>query len=201
MLMLFLEQAAGNHLIIAGDLVPEGTSLVTPDLDGVKMLEITPMFQWCTTNIFLHTSMGVERGYEFENFSNKALFSVSSGKKQVSRLLAPTLEKLLKKSTSGPPWKKRPDAHAHKHAKLHHFCKKLCCITPYRKIVQQHQCSKQAVAGCQTVHRIFCETNTKSCQMHCHITENTLQIILTKYCQNSATCFSLNDLLLQWTQY
>jgi len=126
MLMLFLEQAAGNHLIIAGDLVPEGTSLVTPDVDGVKMLEITPMFQWCTTNIFLHTSMGVERGYEFENFSNKALFSVSSGKKQVSRLLAPTLEKLLKKSTSGPPWRKRPDAHAHKHAKLHHFCKKLC---------------------------------------------------------------------------
>ena len=58
-----------------------------------------------------------------------------------------TQEKLLEKSTSGPHWKKLPDAHAHKHVKLHQFCKKLCCITPYRKTVQQHQCGKQAVAG------------------------------------------------------
>jgi len=62
---------------------------VTPDLDGVKMLKITPIFYWCGTNVYLYTSMGVERGHEFENFSNKAVFSVSSGKKQISPLLAP----------------------------------------------------------------------------------------------------------------
>jgi len=41
-----------------------------------------------------------EEGQEFENFSKKAVFLVSGGKKQISSLLAP-LEKLLEKSTSG----------------------------------------------------------------------------------------------------
>ena len=39
------------------------------------------------------------------------------------------------------------------------------------------------------MHDVFCQTVTQSCQ----ITNNILQIILTKYCQNSATFFSLND--------
>jgi len=41
---------------------------------------------------------------KFEIFCKKALFLVSSGKKQISPLLAP-LEKLLEKSISGLPWK------------------------------------------------------------------------------------------------
>ena len=40
------------------------------------------------------------------------------------------MDKRLEKSISGPPGKKFSDAHAHKHVKLHHFCKKLC-FTPY----------------------------------------------------------------------
>jgi len=33
-----------TYFVLANDLVPEGTSLVTPDLVGVKTLEITPIF-------------------------------------------------------------------------------------------------------------------------------------------------------------
>jgi len=51
----------------------------------------------------------------------------------------PTQEKLLEKSTSGPLGKNFSDAHAHKHAKLHHMA--------IGKTVQQHQCGKQARAG------------------------------------------------------
>jgi len=57
-----------------------------------------------------------------------------------------TLQKLLQKSTSAPPAKNFSDTHAHKHVKLHHFCKKLWCITPSGNPVQQHQCGKQATA-------------------------------------------------------
>jgi len=62
----------------------------------------------------------VGRGQEFENFSQSAVFLVSSSKKQISPLLAP-LEKILEKSTSGPSWKKsfrRP-------------CTQACKITPF----------------------------------------------------------------------
>jgi len=51
--------------------------------------------------------MGVGRGREFENVSKTRVFSISSGKKQISPLLGPT-EKLLEKSTSGPPEKFLP---------------------------------------------------------------------------------------------
>jgi len=36
---------------------------------------------------------------------------------------------------------------------------------------------------------------------HFQITNNMLELMSTKYCHNSATFFSLNDLLYQWTQY
>ena len=87
------------------------------------------------------------------------------------------------------------DAHAHNNVKLHHFCKKVYCITRSGNTVQQHQCGKQSIAGQQTVHGVFCQTITKSCQIHCQITNNMLEIISSKYCPNSATLFSLNDLL------
>ena len=41
-----------------------------------------------------------------------------------------------------PPRKNLFEAHAHKHVKLHHFCKKMCCITSSGKNLQQHQCGK-----------------------------------------------------------
>jgi len=61
------------------------------------------------------------------------------------------------------------DAHAHKHVKWHHFCEKLCCITPPGNTAQQHKCDKQSIAGWQTVHGAFCQTITKSCQIDCQI--------------------------------
>jgi len=57
-----------------------------------------------------------EGGQEFENFSKKAVFLVSSGKNRISPL-PPPLERLLEKSSSAPPWKKSF------RVKLHHFCK------------------------------------------------------------------------------
>jgi len=77
-------------------------------------------------------------------------------KNKFSSLLAPPLEKLLEKSISATPRKNPSDAHAHKHVKSHHFCKNLCCISPPGNTVQQHQCCKQAIAGWQMVHGVFC---------------------------------------------
>jgi len=56
-----------------------------------------------------------EEGQEFEKFSKKVVFLVSGGKNQISSFLSP-LEKLLEKSTSGPPWKnsfRRPCTYKH----------------------------------------------------------------------------------------
>jgi len=37
--------------------------------ENVETLEITPIFQCCSTKFFLHTTMCIGRGQEFENFS------------------------------------------------------------------------------------------------------------------------------------
>jgi len=63
-----------------------------------------------------------------------------------------------RKTPLATPGKKPSDNHAYKHVKLHHFCEKLCCITPSDNTVQQHQCGQQAIAGWQTMHGIFCQT-------------------------------------------
>jgi len=104
--------------------------------NGVKTLQITPICNGVVRTFSYTQAWLSEGGPEFEHFSKKALFLVSSGKKQISPLSAP-LEKLLEKSTSVPPGKNPSNAHTHKHAKLH--CKKLCCITPSGNTVQQHQ--------------------------------------------------------------
>jgi len=117
-------------------------------------------------------------GQEFEIFSKKPVSLVSSGKKQISPLLPP--RKTWKNPLLPPPWKnsfRRSCTHA---CKLHHFCKKLCCILPSGNTVQQHQCGKQTIAGWQTVHGVCCQTITKFCQ----ITNNIVKIL-----PNSAAFF------------
>jgi len=52
------------------------------------------------------------------------MFLVSSAVKTKFHHFWPPIEKGLEKSTSAPPGKNPSDAHAHKHVKLHHFCKK-----------------------------------------------------------------------------
>jgi len=68
----------------------------------------------------------------------------------------------------------------HKHAKLHYLATLFDNIIVLSNPEQSHQ----------IVHRVFCQTFTKSCQ----ITKHVLQIILPKHCQLSANLFSLNDL-------
>jgi len=61
-----------------------------------------------------------EEGQEFQISAKNAVFLISSGKTQISPLFAP-VEKLLEKSTSGPPWKnsfRRP-------------CAQACKMTPF----------------------------------------------------------------------
>jgi len=126
----------------------------------------------------LHTSMVSEGGREFENFSKKGIFVVSSGKKQISLLLAPP-RKTFRKIHQWLSCKTPFDAHAHnKHVKLHHFRKIFCCITPSGNTVQQHQCAKQAISGGQTVHGVFCQRITKSCQITNNNWQNTAKILL-----------------------
>jgi len=146
--------------------------------------------------LFQNTGVS-EEGQEFENFSKHALFLISSGK--------PLLD--LRRKTFGKIHYWTPGKNSFRHpctqaCKMTPFLwKKMCCISPSGNTVQKHQYGKQSIAGWQTVHGVFCQTTTKSCQIHCQITNKMLEIILTKYCQNSATFFSLNDLLYHWTQY
>ena len=95
----------------------------------------------------------------------------------------PPVEKLLKNPLV-PPLEKFYPTTMHKHVKWHHFCEKLCCITPSGNTVQQHKCGKQSIAGWQTVHGVFCQTMTKSCQIHCQLqyVKNNIDNILQKFC-------------------
>jgi len=88
--------------------------------------------------------MGVGRGHEFENFRKKTVFLVLVVKTQFHHFWPPIPRKTWKNPLVAPSEKDFSDAH--KHVKLHHFCKKLCCITPPGNTVEQHQCGKQAVA-------------------------------------------------------
>jgi len=67
--------------------------------NGVKTLEISPIFDGVAPTFSYTQAWVSEGGQEFENFSKKAVFLISCGKQQISPLLAP-LEKLLEKSTS-----------------------------------------------------------------------------------------------------
>jgi len=49
---------------------------------------------------------------DFENLAKNVVFLVSSGKKQISPLLAPTLEKFWKNSLVASPGKNLSDGHA-----------------------------------------------------------------------------------------
>ena len=144
-------------------------------------------FNGVTPTFPTHKHMGVRKGAGIWNFSKNAVFLISSIKNQISPLL--TSPRKTSKCTSVPPWKNAFRRHAHKHVKWYHFCVKLCCITPSGNTVQQHQCGKQSIARWQTGHGVFCQTITKSCEIHCQITNNMLEIISTKFCENSATFF------------
>jgi len=63
-----------------------------------------------------------KRGRSLKISAKKAVFLVSSEKKEISPLIAP-LEKSLEKATNASPRKNPSDAPAHKLVKLHHFCK------------------------------------------------------------------------------
>ena len=78
----------------------------------------------------------------------------------------------------------RSDAHAQNHVKLHHLCKTLCCITTTGSTVQQRQRGKQATGD-----RLCTVYSAKQLRNPAKFTAK-LQIILTKYCQNSATFVS-----------
>jgi len=54
-----------------------------------------------------------------------AVFLFSSGKKTNFTTFVSPQEKRLENSLVPPSGKNASDAHAHKHVKLHHFCKKL----------------------------------------------------------------------------
>jgi len=45
------------------------------------------------------------------------------------------------------------------------FVKNCGVLHQLANIVQQHKCGKQSIAGWQTVHGVFCQTITKSCQI------------------------------------
>jgi len=68
----------------------------------LKRLKL-PKFLMVWHERFLHTSMWVsEEGQEFQIFSKNTVFLISSGKNQISSLLA-LEQKRLEKSTSAPP--------------------------------------------------------------------------------------------------
>ena len=116
----------------------------------LKRLKLPKFFNGVARTFPTHKHGCRKRGRNLEISAKNAVFLISSAKKQISPLLAP-VQKLLEKSTTGLPGKIPFDAHAHKHVKWHHFCEKLCCITPSVNTAQQHQRGKQPIAGWQAV--------------------------------------------------
>jgi len=131
--------------------------------------------------------MGVGRGAGIWKFQQKMLFSWFRVPKTKFHHFWPPWKNFWKNPLVALPGEIPSDAHAHKRVKWHYFCEKLCCITPSGNTVQQHQCGKQAIAGWQTVHGVFCQTITKSYQINCHITNkvrNIIEKILPKFCND-----------------
>ena len=88
---------------------------------------------------------------------------------------APPKKQLLKKSTSAPRIKsfRRPCTQAYK---LHHFCKNCAVLHHVTTLFNNTNAVsiKQAITGWRTI--------TKSCQIHCQVTNNILKIALLKFC-------------------
>ena len=111
----------------------------------LKLLKLNKFFNGVKRS-FSYIQVGCRKGGRNSKISaKKAVFLVRVARQTFHHFGPP--RKLLEKSTCGP-WKSFRRPCTHKHAKLHHFCKKLCCITLFGNIVQQHQCGKQAVARC-----------------------------------------------------
>jgi len=85
----------------------------------LKRLKLPQFFNGVARTFPPHKRGCQKRGKNLEISAKKAVFLVSSVKKQISPLLAPPLEKRFEKSTSGSPGKISSDAHAHKHVKFH----------------------------------------------------------------------------------
>ena len=100
------------------------------------------------------------------------------------------LEKLLEKSISGPSGKIPSDAHAHKHVKLHRFVKNCVVLHHLATLFNNTNAVSNSLPG----DKLCTVYSAKQLQNPAESTAK-LEIISTKYCQNSATCFSLNDLL------
>jgi len=87
----------------------------------LKTLEITPIFDVVARTFPTHKHMAVGRGGgNFKFSAKKAVFLISNGKNQISRLLA-LLRKTFGKIHWWPPWKnffRRP-------------CTEACKITPF----------------------------------------------------------------------
>ena len=72
-------------------------------------------------------------GKNFISAKKGYFLSFECGENQISPLLYP-IQKRLETSTSAPPGKYPSGAHAHKHVKLHHFCKK-CVVLHHLAIL------------------------------------------------------------------
>ena len=90
-------------------------------------------------------------------------------------------EKFFGKIHLWPTGKNPSDAHAHKHAKLHHFYKKLCGIALSGNLFNNTNTVSKPQHG-HTLCTVYSDTQLRILSIHCRITNNVLQTILTKYC-------------------
>jgi len=108
-------------------------------------------------------------GYNFGVLWWQIYLSLQKNTKNVKSLLTNLLHRGTLKTTSwSAGW-----------AALYYIICQHCSTTPMR------WASHERVHG----HDLFCQAISKSCRIHCRIKNNILQMILTKYCQNSATFF------------
>ena len=134
---------------------------------ALKRLKLPQIFNVVARTFPTNKHVCRKMGKNLRISAEKAIFLVSRGENLISPILA-ILETYFEKIDYCPPFppKKILPTPKNKHVKLHHFCEKLCCITTSGNTVQQHQWGKQFIAGRQTAHGAFCQTITKSFQIH-----------------------------------
>jgi len=163
--------------------------------NGVETLEITSIFNGVARTFSYTQSWVSEWGRNLKISPKKGCFLSFEWQKTNFTTFGQHLKNIWKNPLVVPPGKNPSEAHAHKHVKLPHFCKNLCCITSSVNTIQQHQFGKQAIAGLHSGNGVFCQTITKSCEIHCKSqkilpTTNNINKIQPKFCN----IFSLNNL-------
>jgi len=162
----------------------------------LKRLKLQQFFNGVAQTFSYTQGWVSEGGRNLKISAKNAAFLISSGKNQISPLLAPR-RKTFGKKHYRPPRKNSFRRPCTQTCKMTLFLWKNVLYSLSGNAVQQHQCGEQSIAGWQTVHRVICQIIAISCQVTNDMLEENIDKMLPKFCN----VFLVNDSLYHWTQY